>query len=220
MWFIVYAFILRFLCQQKVLTTLVSPISKLTQLLVALRNVDGTDLDVFNIGDDSTQCVVIKVQHLPNDWHTELKVTGRDLKHSKCYWTLQEHTWDKGRCIMNTDSFSNIKIATNSTIIHIVHVFPLKMRSLVGITITSSNSNEDMRLFKKITSNGRPLNATNSNPQGVLFDCERHCLPTLIFAASILTLNRRCYILALLHASLLPKLIIMKTFLLIIKNLP
>ena len=60
---------------------------------------------------------------------------------------MKECTWDKLRFNVTTNSSSNINIVTNGTIIPIMHVSPLKMRSLAGAPINSFNSNEDTGLF-------------------------------------------------------------------------
>ena len=75
----------QYLHQQKVVTSITSPISKIYQYLAALMHVDDTYLYVFNDGSMSAQEVVIKSKKLLNAWHEDLKHTGGDLKLSKCY---------------------------------------------------------------------------------------------------------------------------------------
>ena len=61
--------------QQKVVTSITSPISKISQLLAALMHVDDTDLYVFDDGSMRELEVVIKSQRLLNAWHEALKLT-------------------------------------------------------------------------------------------------------------------------------------------------
>ena len=48
LWLIISIFLIRYLYQQKVVTAVISPISKMSQFLAALLYVDDTDLYVFN----------------------------------------------------------------------------------------------------------------------------------------------------------------------------
>ena len=84
-------FLIRYLYQQKVVTCITSPISKLSQLLAALMHVDDTDLYIFNDGLTCTLEVITKAQKLLDAWHEALRFTGGDLKLSKYYWTLQDY---------------------------------------------------------------------------------------------------------------------------------
>ena len=66
LWLIISIFLIRYLHQQKVVTAITSPISKLCQYLAALLYVDDTDLYVFNNGVNSTQEIILKAQRLLN----------------------------------------------------------------------------------------------------------------------------------------------------------
>ena len=91
LWLIISIFLIRYLYQQKVVSSLSSPISNVSKLLAALMYIDDTDLYVFNDGSLDVSKVVLKAQQLLDTWHTALKFTGGDLKLSKCYWTLQDY---------------------------------------------------------------------------------------------------------------------------------
>ena len=60
LWLIISVFLVRYIYQQKVVTSTISPISTLSQLLAALMHVDDTDLYVFNDGFMNTLDVVSK----------------------------------------------------------------------------------------------------------------------------------------------------------------
>ena len=59
-WLIITIFLIRCLYQQKVVTSVTYPISKLMQRLAALLCVDDTDLYVFNSGSENTTDAVEK----------------------------------------------------------------------------------------------------------------------------------------------------------------
>ena len=60
-------------------------------LIEAFTCIDGIDLYEFDEGGNSAEVLVVKIQLLLNAWHQVLKVTSRELKLSKYYWTLQDH---------------------------------------------------------------------------------------------------------------------------------
>ena len=75
LWLIMPVLLIRYLHQQKVVTSITSPISKILQYLADLLHVDDTDLYVFNDGSMRAQKGVIKSQRLLNVWHEALKHT-------------------------------------------------------------------------------------------------------------------------------------------------
>ena len=64
LWLLICIFLIRHLYQQKVVTSITTPISKSCQLLSALLCVDDKDLYVFNSGSDNTENIVAKAQRL------------------------------------------------------------------------------------------------------------------------------------------------------------
>ena len=98
LWFIISIFLIRYLHHRKVVSSLSSPISNITQFLVALMHVDDTDLHVFNEDFVDSATLVKKAQQLLDSWHEALHFTGGDLKVSKCYWTLQDYHWTNRKC--------------------------------------------------------------------------------------------------------------------------
>ena len=64
LWLIISIFLIRYLYQQKVVSSFSSPISNISQLLAALMYVDDTDLYVFNDGSSDVSSVVLKDQIL------------------------------------------------------------------------------------------------------------------------------------------------------------
>ena len=69
LWLIISIFLIRYLCQQKVVTRFSSPILNIRQLFAALMHVDGTDLYVFNDGTSDVSAVVHRAQNLLDAWH-------------------------------------------------------------------------------------------------------------------------------------------------------
>ena len=66
LWLIVSVFLISHIYQQKIVTSVTSPIPKLNQLLAALMYVDDTDLYVFNDGFMCAHELVTKSQTLLN----------------------------------------------------------------------------------------------------------------------------------------------------------
>ena len=64
LWLIISIFFIICLYQQKVVTSITNPISKLCQLVSALLHVDDKDLYVFNSGSDKTENIVSKAQRV------------------------------------------------------------------------------------------------------------------------------------------------------------
>ena len=62
--FIISIFLIRCLYKQKVIISVIAPISKLFKLITTLICIDDTDLYVFNSGSDINQDIVSKGQSL------------------------------------------------------------------------------------------------------------------------------------------------------------
>ena len=46
----------------------------------------------MNKGNKPIDAIVARVQLLVDHWQYVLQLTDRELKHSKCYWTLQSYS--------------------------------------------------------------------------------------------------------------------------------
>ena len=88
LWLIISMLLIRCLYNQKLVTSITSPISKLNQFIVDILHADDADLHVFNSGSDNTHDVFLKAQRLLNAGHEVLKLIIGDLKFAKFYWTL------------------------------------------------------------------------------------------------------------------------------------
>ena len=55
----------------------------------------------MNRGNKTTDIIVVRVQHLIDQWQYALQLTSRELKQSKYYWILQSYSWKNGRCILD-----------------------------------------------------------------------------------------------------------------------
>ena len=222
LWLIITIFLIRCLYQQKVVTSFTSPISKLSQLLAALMYVDDTEFYVFNDGTMDASTVVSKAQNLLNAWHEALKFTGGELKLPKCYWTLQDYHWHNSRCTSSCSTTSTICINSNNVPKVINHVPSDKMRILVGVPIVPSNDSAAIvsHYQDKIIEYVTRLKGTNLNPQDVFFGYEKYWIPALEFASPVLTMPHNGMLLAPLHKAILPKLKIMRTFPLVMREAP
>ena len=85
-------------------------------------HIDDTDICMFNDGFMCELVVVTKVQRLLNAWHEALRITGGDLKLSKCYCTLQEHRWQNGKCTYSSSTVNTISVSTENSSTVIKHV--------------------------------------------------------------------------------------------------
>ena len=157
--------IIRYLYQQKVVTAITSPISKICQYLSALLCVD-TYLYVFNDGSMIAQEVVIKAQRLLNSWNEVLKYTRGELKLSKCHWTLQYYLWQNGTYAHTSSTVSTINIRSESFSTTTDHIPSGKIRIIIGVQIMPSNDSVDIVPFyqDKIKYCILRLKGTNLNP--------------------------------------------------------
>ena len=183
---------------------------------------DDTDLYVFNDGTMDASAVVSKAQKSLDVWHEALKFTGSDLKLQKCYWTLQDYHWHNGKCTFSCSTTNTICITSNNVPKVINHVPSDKMRILVGVPIVPTNDSAAIVSYyqDKITEYITRLKGTNLNPQDVFFGYEKYWIPALEYAAPVLTIPHNGMLLAPLHRAILPKLKIMRTFPIVIREAP
>lgn len=144
LWLIISIFFLRYLHSKNVTTQLRTPISGVLLPLAALMFVDDTDLYVFNSGVDTTRELVIKAQKLLDAWHNILKITGGNLKLSKCYWTLQDYQWQQGKCKMVYSTSYKLHIDVENRRTEVMHLRADQMRTLVGVPMQLNHQNEQI----------------------------------------------------------------------------
>ena len=72
-----------FLNQQRLVTSIIKPVTQLFQSMASFLYVDDSDLSVFNSGSDDTAEVVCRSQKLINACRAALKFTNGYLKLSK-----------------------------------------------------------------------------------------------------------------------------------------
>ena len=173
---IISIFLVRYLHKKNVVTHLMTPISRLVVAIAALIYVDDTDLHVFNDGDSSTEEIVRKAQRLVDTWHAVLQVTGGDLKHCKCYWTLQDYRWSNGICYMKIDTDRTLLLPDNGTRKAIKHVPADVARVLVGVPICPSHEEQPVVdiLNKKIAGYIEKLTVCKLNAQDVYFGYQHY----------------------------------------------
>ena len=96
------------------------------------------------------------------------------------------------------------------------------MRIIAEVPIIPSNASAAIvSLYQeKIKNYILNLKGTNINPQDVFFGYERYWLPSLEFAAPVLTIPHDASIISPLHKALLQKLKVMRTFPLVMRSAP
>ena len=222
LWLIISIFLVRYLYSKKVTTEISTPISRVILPLAALIFVDDTDLYVFNSGADNAEDVVIKAQRLLDAWHEVLKFTGGDLKLSKCYWTLQDYQWNQGKCKMKVNTSYKLHVVENGLKKEVPHLQANKTRVLVGVPINLCHEEEQIvTMFTEKTKNYADKLATSKlSPGDIMFGYQHYWWPSLKYPAPVLSLAPNLNVLEKLHAALLPKLGVMKTFPLTMREIP
>ena len=95
-------------------------------------------------------------------------------------------------------------------------------RVLVGVPINLQNKNDQIiSLFnEKINDYVGKLGASNLMPYDIMFRYQHYWLLSLRYPAPVLSFTKDSNILAKLHTALLPKLGVMKTFLISLRSMP
>ena len=135
---IISIFLVRYPYSKSIVIQLVTPVSNVLVLIVALTYLDNTDLYMFNEGDDSIEALVAKVQLLLNTWYEVLKITSRELKLSKCYQILQDHKQKNSKCSPISETTASLTIKTEEVRSKLVHLKATQIRALVGVLINPS----------------------------------------------------------------------------------
>ena len=94
--------LVRYLYTSKWVSVRQSVISKSVSKLAGFLYVDDTDLVALNSGEKSAEAIVVRAQLLVDQWQYVLQLTGRELKHSKYFWTLQNYSWRTEKCMLDT----------------------------------------------------------------------------------------------------------------------
>ena len=222
LWLIISIFLVRYLHSKKVTAEISSLITKATLPLAALIFVDDTDLYVFNSGTDNAEEAVTKVQSLLDAWHEILKFTGGDLKLSKCYWTLQDYQWKQGKCKMIVNTNHKLRIVENGQKKEMPHLQANKTRVLVGVPINPCHEEAQIvTMFTEKAKNCIDRLATSSLKPGDIMFGYQHCWwPSLKYPSPVLSFAPNLNVLDKLHAALLPKLGVMKTFSSAMRSIP
>ena len=221
-WLIISIFLVRYLCKKKVTTEITSPMSRVILSLAALIFVDDTDLYVFNSGTDSTEEIARKAQRLLDVWHEILKFTGGDLKLSKCYWTLQDYQWNQGQCKVITTNTHKLHIVEDGVRKEVPHLQANKTRVLVGVPINLCHEEAQIvTMFKeKSQIYIDRLAASKLRPGDIMFGYQHYWWPSLKYPTPVLSLAPNLNVLDKLHAALLPKLGVMRTFPTVMRGVP
>ena len=96
-WLINSIFLVRYLYKLKWISVRYSSISKVAYQIAEFLYVDDTGLITLNRGDELEKEVVDRVQILLDRWQIALNIPGRELKLEKCFWSIQDYNWKKGK---------------------------------------------------------------------------------------------------------------------------
>ena len=222
LWMIISIFLVRYLYSKNVTTQLSTPISGIILPLVALMFVDDADLYVFNSGTDTTRDLVLKAQRLLDAWHNILTITGGSLKLSKCYWTLQDYQWQQGKCKMIYSTSHKLHIDLENQRKELVHLRADQMRTLVGVPMQLNHQNEQIvqAILSKTTAYQNKLASCKLNSSDIMFGYQHYWWPSIKYPAPVLSLDHDSNVLADLHAAMLPKLRVMRTFPTVMRSVP
>ena len=104
----------------------------------------------------------------------------------------------------------------------LTHLIADQIRTLVGVPINLHHRNDQIiELFdNKITKYESKLLECKLMSTDILFGFQRYWWPSLKYSALVLSLDCNSNILARLHAVLLPKLRVMRTFPIIMRSVP
>ena len=222
LWLIISIFLVRYLYSKNLTTPICTPISRAVLPLAALIFVDDTDLYVFNSGSDTTEEVVMKGQQLLDAWHDILKFTGGDLKLSKCYWTLQDYQWSQGKCKMISDTSYSLHIVENGQKKDIPYLKADQTRVLVGVPINLYHDEKQtvIMIDNKLQYYADKLATSKLQPGDIMFGYQHYWWPSLRYPSPVLSFAPDSNVLGKLHAALLPKLGVMKTFPTVMQSVP
>ena len=78
-------------------TTILSPLSGVTLVLIGFLFVDDTDLVVLAAKNGYDTLVYHHLQASINFWNSILQVTGGALNPEKCYWYVSQFLWSVGQ---------------------------------------------------------------------------------------------------------------------------
>jgi len=53
--------------------------------------VNDSNFNIMNNGRENKISIIKRVQAMLKEWHSNLQLTGRQLKLEKCYWTLMSY---------------------------------------------------------------------------------------------------------------------------------
>ena len=136
---------------------------------------DDTDSYVFNIGSGSTKGIVDKTQKLLNDWHEVLKLTGDDLKLSKCYWKTHDFQWRSRKFFLVMNTSLKLTIGLGSTKREVQHLISDHTRVLLGVLINPLHSLTQIEKTheQKIAGHIVKLKSITLGPQDIIFGYQR-----------------------------------------------
>ena len=115
-------------------TTVMSPLSGITLVLIGFIFVDDIDLVVLATENESDTAVYSRPQASINFGNGIIRVSGGALKPEKCYWYFARFKWHNGQFQLSEDIPSPIHITTDDgKTVNIYYKVPSDAAKAVGL---------------------------------------------------------------------------------------
>ena len=111
-WLIISMYLVLLMKEEGHDTSIISPLSSVTLVLIGFLFVDDTDLVVLAAKNDPDATVQYRLQASINFWNGILSVTGGALKPEKCYWYFARFLWIEGQWELSEEIPTPIHILT------------------------------------------------------------------------------------------------------------
>ena len=151
-----------------------------------------------------------------------MRFTGGVLKLSKRYWTLKDYEWKDGKHIIINRAAHSLHASVDGEKKEISQLSADKRRVLVGVPINLMHKNDQLiRLHdEKIEGHIDKLSSNTLKPNDISFGYEYCWWPSLKYPTPALHLDMSLNALSKLHAKMLQKLGVMKTFSILMRSTP
>ena len=104
----------------------------------------------------------------------------------------------------------------------VMHLRADQMRTLVGVPMQLNHQNEQIvqAISSNMVAHQNKLESCKLTPSDIMFGYQHYWWPSLKYPAPVLSFNHDSNILADLHAAMLPKLRVMRTFPIAMRSVP
>ena len=152
-WLILSMYLVLIMKEEGHNTTILSPLSGVTLVLIGFLFVDDTDLVVLAAKNEPDTSVYSQLQASINFWNGILRVTGGALKPEKCYWYFARFLWFEGQWELSEEIPPPIHIlADDGRAIDIEYKLPGDATKAVGVwqDLKGSSSKQLQEMITKV----------------------------------------------------------------------